>query len=352
MFWPGKLLAETYDSDGTTTPSITLAAPFAGSSTIASNPSLTAVQKDIKNSESYQWNFTLERELRANLGLRVSYVGNRGTHLPWYNYPINLSKEQIAGSLQPNRPYQPWSDINILASGGNSIMHQLQIEAIQRYSNGLSFQLEYSWNRSLDDVPVVGGPQNPYNARIDRGNSDQIRRHIFTAAYSYELPFGPGKKFLNSRDVFTKYLIGGWQVAGITYLRTGTPFSLSFTATSSGWRGGRPSVVEGADFYPEEKTMARWFNPAAFYVPATYTWGNAARNMLFGPGDIVIDLSALKDITFTDRVKGQFRAEFFNMTNHFNWGNPAKNISTTGTVGKISSGGDPRQIQFGLKLLF
>jgi hypothetical protein len=196
---PPFLLGESFEAAAGYTPSITLASPFPGGGAISPNPSLTAVQKNIRNSESYQWNLTLEREVRANLGLRASYVGNHSTHLPWYNYPVNLSRQQISGALQPNRPYQPWSDILVLAGGGNSILHQLQIEAIQRYAHGLNFQLEYSWNRSLDDVPVTGGPQDPYNARTDRGNSDQIRRHILTLTGSHELPFGPGKKFLNSR---------------------------------------------------------------------------------------------------------------------------------------------------------
>ncbi len=349
---PPFLLAESFEAAAGTVPSITLANPFPGSGAISPNPSLTAVQRDLKNAESYQWNFTIDRELLANMGMRVSYVGNHSTHLPWYNYPVNLSKEQIAGAIQPNRPYQPWSDILLLAGGGNSILHQLQVEVVQRYHNGLSYQIEYSWNRSLDDVGVTGGPQNPYNARIDRGNSDQIRRHIWTFAGSYDLPFGTGRKFLSSAHPFVKQVVGGWQISSITYLRTGTPFSPSFTATQTGWRGGRPNRVAGVDLYPAERTLSQWFNPAAFSVPAPFTWGNAARNLLFTPGDIVIDASILKDFTLYERFKLQFRGEMFNAPNHANWGGPGSNISTASTVGVISSRGDQRQVQFGLKLLF
>lgn len=349
---PPFLLAESFEAAAGIVPSITLASPFPGGGAISPNPDVTAVQRDIKNSESYQWNFTVDREIRANLGLRVSYVGNRSTHLPWYNYPVNLSREQIPGAIQPNRPYQPWANINLLAGGGNSVLHQLQVEAIQRYSNGLNFQIEYSWNRSLDDVPVVGGPQNPYNARIDRGNSDQIRRHIWTFAGSYDLPFGSGKKYLSGAHPVLKHVVGGWQISSITYLRTGTPFSPSFTATQTGWRGGRPSVVAGAELYPAEKTLDQWFNPAAFYIPAPFTWGNAPRNMLFTPGDIVIDASVLKDFSLYERMRAQFRFEFFNAPNRPNWGGPGSNISTVASVGKITGRGDQRQVQFGLKLLF
>jgi hypothetical protein len=230
-------------------------------------------------------------------------------------------------------------------------MHQLQLEAVQRYRSGLSFQVEYSWNRSLDNVPVVGGPQNPYNQRADRGNSDQIRRHILTAAYNYELPFGKGKSFGNVGGVVNQ-IIGGWNLGGITLLRTGTPFSPSFSATQAGWLGGRPDQVGNPSLSRDQRNEYRWFDPSAFAVRAPFTWGNAARNMLFTPGDMIFDVSLMKNFTITERVRLQFRSEFFNMPNHTNLGAPGANISTTSAVGRITSAGDPRQIQLGLKVLF
>jgi len=239
----------------------------------------------------------------------------------------------------------------LLAGGGDSNLHQLQLEAIQRYSNGLTFQAEYSWTRSLDDVPVVGGPQDPYNARADRGNSDQIRRHIFTVAYSYELPFGPNKPFLKSTGPL-KYLVGGWQIGGITYLRTGPPFSVSFTASQPGWLSSRADQVGDPRLSRSERSINKWFDASAFAVPAPFTFGNSSRNMLFAPGDIVFDVSLLKDFSIRERASVQFRAEFFNMPNHANFGGPGANISVPSTVGRIFGAGDPRQIQFGLKVLF
>jgi hypothetical protein len=239
----------------------------------------------------------------------------------------------------------------MLKGAGDSTLHQLQIEGIKRYSNGISMQLEYSWNRSLDNTPVVGGPQNPYNTSNDRGNSDQIRRHIFTAAYTYDLPFGPGKAFLNSGGAAGK-IVGGWQVAGITYLRTGQPFSVGFTNTGNAWYANRANVTNVGALSRDERSITRWFDPSGYSVPAVNTFGNSARNLLFGPGDIVFDVSLIKDTAITERIRTQFRAEFFNMPNHANFNNPAANISNQATVGRITSAGDPRQIQFGLKLLF
>jgi hypothetical protein len=348
---PPFLLSETFEAAAGLTPSLTLAQPFPGAGTISPNPAITAVERSIKNSEAQQWNLTLEQELRASLGIRISYVGNKTSHLPWYNRSINVAQTQAAGAIQPRRPYQPWSDILLLAGGGDSTIHQLQLEAIQRYSNGLSFQAEYSWNRSLDDVPIVGGPQDPYNNRADRGNSDQIRRHIFTLAYSYDLPIGPGKRFVNAGGPLGK-LTGGWQVAGITYLRTGQPFSVTFSSTQPGWFSSRANLVGDPKLPRSQRSITRFFDPSAFAVPAPFTYGNSGRNMLFGPGDIIVDLSVLKNTKIGERVTAQFRAEFFNLPNHPNFGNPAANISVPAQVGRIFGAGDPRQIQFGMKVLF
>ncbi len=349
---PPFLLAESFESTAGRTPSLTLANPFPGTGTLSPNPTITAVQNNLKNAESYQWNFTLEHEVARNLGVRASYVGNRSAHLPWYNFPINLSKQQIPGTLQPNRPYQPWADILMLASGGSSIMHELQLEATKRYSAGLTFQLEYAWTSSIDDTPTVGGPQDPYNTRADRGNTDGVRRHVFSAAYSYELPFGRGKPFLSSSKGFVNAVIGGWQIAGITYLRTGTPFSLSITTTQTGWRAIRPNATSSGALSRSDRSTNRWFDPSGYSLPAPFTYGNSARNSLFGPGDMVFDASALKNFRILERVTAQVRGEFFNLPNHTNFGNPATNISVPSTVGRITSAGDPRQVQFGIKFLF
>src|SRR5262249_56455391 len=155
---------------GTPTPP-TPSAPFPARGAIPANPNITLVEPNICNSESNQWNLTLERQVMGNIVLRASYVGNKTSHLPFYNFNINLPAVQQLGSIQPRRPYQPWADILMLKGAGDSTIHQLQLEALKRYSNGVSVQLEYSWNRSLDNVPIVGGPQNPYKISNDRANS-------------------------------------------------------------------------------------------------------------------------------------------------------------------------------------
>lgn len=100
-----------------------------------------------------------------------------------------------------------------------------------------------------------------------------------------------------------------------------------------------------------ERNINRWFDASGYTTPAPFTFGNSARNHLFGPGDIVFDVSVIKDTAITERG-AQFRAEFFKISNHANFNNPGANISVAASLGRITSAGDPRQIQFGLKLLF
>ena len=131
-------------------------------------------------------------------------------------------------------------------------------------SSGVSLQLEYSWNRSLDNTPIVGGPQNPNDMRSDRGNSDQVRRHICTAAYTSERQFGPGKKFLTVGGAAGK-IAGGWVEALVSWpnkrsrkegrhpVRGGGPLALC-RATGArvqlrGLRGGLPAR-EGRRHFP------------------------------------------------------------------------------------------------------
>ena len=113
-----------------------------------------------------------------------------------------------------------------------------------------------------------------------------------------------------------------------------------------------PDALRDGTLSRSERSEYRWFDPSAYAVPAPFTFGSSARNHLFAPGDIVFDVSVLKDTRLYERATLQFRAEFFNFPNHANLGGPATNISVPATLGRITSVGDPRQIQFGLKLLF
>lgn len=349
---PPFQLSETFEAAAGTLPSLTLARPFATTGTVSANPTIPVVERDLKNADSYQWNLTVERDLFAHMAFRASYVGNHTAHLPYNGRQLNNPINYAPGQVQPRRPYQPWAGISYASFGGDSNIHQLQLELVKRFSSGSSVQVEYSWNRSLDNTPISGGPEDPYNNARDYGNSEQVRRHVFSAAYTYELPFGRGKTWLRNARGPVQLLAGGWQLAGITYLRTGQPFSVAFNTSVVGWSGGRPNILRPAALPRGERSHYRWFDTSAFAVPAQFTFGNASRNLLFQPGDIVFDMSLLKNVQIRERLTAQFRFEAFNMPNHANLGGSAANISVAASVGRITSVGDPRQVQLGLKLLF
>jgi hypothetical protein len=132
---------------------------------------------------------------------------------------------------------------------------------------------------------------------------------------------------------------------------TGEPYSPSFTSTVVGWPSGRPDAVGNPN--PTKRTIERWFDPTAFAIPAQYTFGNAQRNVLFGPGYFTWDSSLMKNTPLTERVNLEFRAEFFNILNHPTFSIPGSNISVPLTVGRITSTANTaRDIQFGMRLSF
>ncbi len=342
-------LSETFES-GATTPTLTLANPFPGLGAISANPNLTAVNRQIRNTLSTQWNLTVEREIGADFGLRITYLGNKGTRVPWYNYERNLPLTQAAGTIQSRRPFQPWASIAALDTNGNSITHQGQMELIRRFKGGLYIQTNYTWTKTIDNVPIVGGPQNPYNAALDRAEGDSIRRHVAYTSATWDLPFGPGKRFGNVKG-FAGKVVGGWTLASILQFRSGTPFSVSFSPNQAGWYASRANVVS-SNFYGDQG-IEGYLNPAAFAIPAPFTFGNSARNMLFGPGQRIVDISLLKTTTITERVRAEFRAEAFNFPNTPSFSNPASNLTASANFGKIrGTSVEARVVQFGLKLLF
>jgi hypothetical protein len=271
--------------------------------------------------------------------------------VPWYNYERNLPLTQAPGTIQSRRPFQPFASIATLDTNGNSITHQGQLEVTRRFSGGFYFQSNYTWTSTLDNVPIVGGPQNPYYAAADRANGDSIRKHVAYTSLTYDLPFGPGKKFANVGGVAGK-VIGGWTVASILQFRSGTPFSVAFSPNQAGWYASRVNVVS-SNVYPATQDIEGYINPSAFAIPAPFTFGDSARNMLFGPGQKIIDLSLLKTTPITERIRAEFRAEAFNMPNTPSFGNPASNLTAIANFGKIrGTTVEARVVQFGLKLLF
>ena len=351
-------------------PDLTFENPFpAGAqSGPPSNPLLYMIEATNVNPVTQQWNLTLEQQVGANWMVRGSYIGAQTHHALYTREDINRPDVQRPNvPLQTQRPYQPWGEIDNTHTGGKVNFNQIQVEVKRRLAAGLLVEMEYSFTRSLDNVPTVGGAQNPHNDNADYGNSDNIPRHIMVVNYLYDLPFGRDRMIRISNPVLNA-IAGGWSASGITSYRTGAPLSVSFTVPSNiiGWWGGRADAVAGSSYYAGQQSGShdviggvQWFNPAAFAPPQPWQWGNSQRNVIFGPGAWNWDIGAQKSFAITELHRVQVRADFLDAFNHFNLGGPSSTIADTrdgglpnANSGKIFGGSGNRIIQLGLKYRF
>ena len=253
-------------------------------------------------------------------------------------------------------------------SEGVSSYNGLEVDFNQRFSHGFQLRGVYTYSKNLDDgtalnssvgVNAPGFVMFPLDTRLDWGRATTDVRNLASINGSYDLPFGKGKAFLNSLSGWGEKLAGGWTLSGIGTVQSGFPFTpqLGFNPSNNGdsrnpvrpsWNPAfsGPVILGGPNEY---------FNPNAFIVPAAGTYGNT----LTGPGLAELDVSVMKNTAISERVRLQFRAEFFNVLNHANFGTPNtvvfSSASTTpaSTAGVITStASTSRQIQFGLKLMF
>lgn len=342
-------LSQTFSSASTSTPSLTLADPFFTTPSVTENPTIYSVDHDLKNARVQQWNLTIEQELPAQIGMRISYVGNKTTQAPWYLYQMNYPKVQTPGAIQPNRPYQPWGTIYGLVTKGAAETNELQVEFTKRYNHGFYVQSSYTWDKSLNNVPISSSPQNPYNPAGDRGLADGVfQQNVFINA-TWDIP-------LHARGVVGG-AISGWTIAGMATMRGGMPFTPTFTAVTqssyTGWLATRPNVVPGVDPYAGARTKNHWFNASAFTVPTPFTYGNARRNSLIGPDQDLVNLSVQKQWNIRDRYRFILRMDAFNALNHPSFWTPSSNISNTSSVGIITgTDQDNREVQLGGRFAF
>jgi hypothetical protein len=176
-------------------------------------------------------------------------------------------------------------------------------------------------------------------------------KHLFVANWVYNLPFGKGKQLLSNVPAFANYIVGGWQVTGISTMRTGTPYSITYTSSLVGFAtSGRANVV--GDWHLSNPGVNGWFNPAAFAAPAPFTLGNVGRNSMWAPGFWNFDMGFMKNIQFRDRYNLQLRGELYNLFNHPNPSGPNVNLSVPTTFGKTTTFSAARVVSFGLKFAF
>jgi hypothetical protein len=247
------------------------------------------------------------------------------------------------------------SVLPLFLSGGNDQYDGLQLRLDKRFNSGLQLQGSYVWAKNFDNST---NHQNSFDPMADYAVSSQDMRQRFIMSYIYQLPFGRGHMFGSHISRLEDAFIGGWQVNGITTIQTGTPLQISASNTLSSFNFQTlyaDTNFKNAALHGDiHKRLNRYFNTADFSQPAPFTLGNgpAYYNSLRAPGLNSTDLSFFKEFHPVERVTAQFRTEMFNAFNHVQFASPDTGVTDT-TFGQITSqNNSPRQIQFGLKLIF
>jgi hypothetical protein len=253
---------------------------------------------------------------------------------------------------------------------GNASYNALQTDITKRLTKGLQFRANYTWSKSLDTSSgLIGNIHsneqqtvvNVYHTRQDWGPSGMDIRHQFSANMSYELPFGAGKQFMSGTHGAIEKIVGGWQMNSIVAAASGFTLTPGIGSNQSGngdtSPSDRPNISPGFTYQTAVTgNPNQWFNPQAFTLPQPGTFGNLGRGALRGPGLVNWDFSLFKTTAITERVRLQFRAEFFNILNHTNFGAPTLSLYSSGafspTAGVITNTTTTsRQIQLSLKLI-
>ena len=315
----------------------------------ASRPAMLAIDVNAGDGLVQQWNFFVERGLGQNMVLKAGYVGTKSNGLDIFRNP-NTPKPG-PGDVQSRRPYNNISTIRLSKSELFANYHGLEMSAEHRFAHGINFTTGYTWSRTIDN----NGTLDPYNTSLDKALSNFHLAHRAFSSAVWEVPFGRGRRFGGSSHGVVDAIAGGWQVSTFLVLATGNPLTITTLGDILNTGGGYTQVpirTGQVNYNAGDRTRSKFFNTDVFTRPAQYQLGNAGRNILIGPGSRNIDLSVNKEFRVAEKKSVQFRAEFYNSTNHPNWGNPGTTLGTA-SFGVITSNSNlPRDIQLGLKFRY
>ncbi|HYM12091.1 MAG TPA: TonB-dependent receptor, partial [Bryobacterales bacterium] len=295
-----------------------------------------ALDPNLRDTYTQDWNFTVQKKLPKNLYMDVGYVGSKGTNLTMAfdgNRPIQVvTPGPNVAPLASRRPFPGFSGISTAKSIGNSTYHSLQAKVERRVASGLSVLGAYTFSKALGNADIstvgggsfLGGVQDYFNLAAERSPTAFDIRHRLSVAGIYDIPL-----FNHVPNSVARAVLGGWQAGVIITEQTGFGANLSGVGDTTGTGiGSRPSVVAGqsAQLSRGQRSAARWFNTAAFTQTPLGQFGNAAREEIHLPGMNNVDFSAVKNFRIREKNNFQFRAEFFNFFNHVNLGAPGLSI--------------------------
>jgi Carboxypeptidase regulatory-like domain/TonB dependent receptor len=375
-------------------------APIAGPSTAQT---ITFGDPELGGKPPYyeNWNLSIQHAITPSMTLNVAYSGSGGHFLPGAGnlgpttnqIPLQyitlgplLGQTLTAATLAqaqavfpnvaipfPNftgtigqalKPYPQYSGIsNPWANLGISTYNALQTTFSRRFSAGLTFTVNYTFSKELDDL--VATPRNPFNNSLEKAPGAIDHPHVATATFVYQLPFGAGHN-LNSGSKVVSSVLSHWQLSGIFVYTSGSPLTIGGTCTSGGILGTcypnyNPSftgdIWVNGDIGSNGATITStpYLNKAAFVDPPAYTVGNIARSApfgLFAPHNADVSVSVRREFSIHERVRLAFQADAFNVNNAVHFGGPGTNIDAANFGTFSSQANSPRKLQFSARISF
>jgi outer membrane receptor protein involved in Fe transport len=356
----------------------------------------TANQIDFRPPQMFQWSLSIDRELNAHTGLRVSYIGSRSYQMPWAP-DINMMLPSDRFFSQRSNLERPFPNFGLIFSrdaGANALYNSLQLEVNRRLASGLAFTSAYTLAKNLADNagPAPSGfagengggrVTNSLDRRADRGDVYATRRHRTVNTLVYQLPFGRGRRFLSQASRSVDLLLGGWQFSTILTLQSGPFLTPVFSGgdpsgTNAPSRGAqRPDRLGAANGSVPNPTRDQWADRSAFACPGRAPgalqfdcrvgavpgrdpnpiarFGNAGVGILTGPGTFSWNAGMHKRIALTESVSFRLEGSFTNLPNWTNLGDPNLNIADnnfgriTGSRGVDFGGGRTGQVSLRLE---
>lgn len=258
------------------------------------------------------------------------------------------------GPIAARRPTPQLGPINAIHWAGQGDYKSLTVRVDHRMADGLSVSGNYTWSKSMDDASDPGAttheanvPQNVNDMKSEWALSSYDHRHRVVANGSYALPW------FRDTGGWRQTLGANWRVSGIVTLESGAPFTVNLGTDRANIGAGpaqRPNVSADPNL-PSGRTPERWFDTSVFSLPDPFTFRNAGRNIVVGPGYANVDVVFQKDAQVSSRTRIEFRWEIFNLLNRANFNVPNR-VAFTPNFGRIFSAQNPRQMQFGVKVTF
>ena len=313
-----------------------------------SAPTISAADFNIEATQVQSYSLSVQHQFRGNWTVTAAGAGDQARHLPAtfninqplpdgpYNFNPVINTGSVLASIYG--AYYGYGPINNLNTIVNANWTALELSARHPIGNNLFLSLSYTWSHGLSDSTTT----NYYNPKEFYGSTAQNVPQVFTASLIYSLPF------LKNRRGLLGSVLGGWQIADITTVQDGYSLTPGLSIANQG-NAARPNTTGAPVSGP--KTVAKWFNTAAFSSPAAGYFGDAGTGSIRGPGLINFDVTLQKTFRITEKQGVEFRAEFFNVLNHTNFTSVSTSFGS-GTFGQVTAAADPRIMEIVLRYKF